>query len=549
MGSLGERVGESLGALRDVFRNPRLRRVQLAFAGQVVGQYAYSIAVAVYAYRQGGAPAVGIVAFVRLLAAASVAPFAAVLADRHRRERVMLASDLLRAGLVAAAGAVVLADGPALAVYALATVTTIAGTAFRPAEAALMPALARTPAELTAANVSSSTFDSLGSFLGPALGGILLAVASPGWVFIAMAACFLWSASFVARVRGPVPTRAAAHAAGGLAEASAGFRAIAGEPRLRLLIGLYGAQAFVAGALAVLVVVTALDLLAMGNAGVGFLESASGIGSLVGAGVALALITRKRLAGDFGLGIVLWGAPLVLLGVWPNVPVALVALAVVGLGNTLVDISAMTLLQRTAPEEVAGRVFGVLESVLVGAIGLGSVAAPLLISLTSPRAALVATGALLPVLAALQWGRLAEIDAAGAEAVPDERVEALRRIPIFAPLPLRTLELLASRLKEVGVPQGSTLFVRGESGGHFYVVVDGELDVLLDGEAKVVRDYVGEIALLRGVPRTATVRARTDTTLWALGREDFLAAVTGHPGAAEAANEIVGARLGYAPTA
>jgi CRP-like cAMP-binding protein len=153
------------------------------------------------------------------------------------------------------------------------------------------------------------------------------------------------------------------------------------------------------------------------------------------------------------------------------------------------------------------------------------------------------------VLAALQWGRLAEIDAAGAEAVPDERVEALRRIPIFAPLPLRTLELLASRLKEVGVPQGSTLFVRGESGGHFYVVVDGELDVLLDGEAKVVRDYVGEIALLRGVPRTATVRARTDTTLWALGREDFLAAVTGHPGAAEAANEIVGARLGYAPTA
>jgi cyclic nucleotide-binding protein/MFS transporter len=299
----------------------------------------------------------------------------------------------------------------------------------------------------------------------------------------------------------------------------------------------------------VLVVVTALDLLDMGNAGVGFLESASGIGSLVGAGVALALISRKRLAGDFGLGIVLWGAPLVLLGLWPNVPVALLALAVVGLGNTLVDIAAMTLLQRTAPEEVAGRVFGVVESILVGAIGLGSVAAPLLIALTNARVALIVTGALLPVLAALRWRRLEEIDAEGAEVVPGERVEALRRIPIFTPLPPRTLELLASRLKEIVVPAGNTLFVRGESGGHFYVVVDGELEVLLDGEMKVVRDYLGEIALLRGVPRTATVRAHTDATLWALRREDFVAAVTGHPGAREAANEIVGARLGYAPTA
>jgi MFS family permease len=548
MGSLRERIGESLAALREVFRNAPLRRVQLAFAGQVVGQYAYSVAIAVYAYRQGGVAAVGLVAFVRLLAAAAVAPFASVLADRYRRERVMLGSDLVRAALVAGAGAIVLAGGPALAVYALATATTIAGTAFRPAEAALLPALARTPEELIAANLSSSTFDSLGSFLGPALGGLLLAVASPGWVFLAMAVCFVWSASFVARVRGPAPARAAAQAGGAWAETGAGLRAIVREPRLRLVIALYGAQAVVAGALGVLVVVTALDLLDMGNAGVGFLESASGIGSLLGAGVALALIGRKRLAGDFALGIVLWGAPLVLLGLWPNIPVAIVALAVVGIGNTLVDIAAMTLLQRIAPGEVAGRVFGVLQSVLVGAIALGSVAAPLLIAVASPRVALVVVGVSLPALAALRWRRLAAIDEA-AEPVPDEGVEALRRIAIFAPLPLRTLELLASRLRDVVVPAGNTLFVRGEAGGHFYVVVDGELEVVLDTETKVEREYVGEIALLRGVPRTATVRARTDAHLWALRREDFLAAVTGHTGASEAANEVVGARLGYAPTA
>jgi MFS family permease len=551
MGSLRQRIGESLGALRGVFANPDLRRVQLAFGGAAFGSYAYGIAVAVYAYAHGGATAVGLVAFVRLTAAAVVAPFSSLLADRFRRERVMLASDLVRCVLVTAAGVAAVTGAPPLLVYAFATLTTVAGTPFRPAESALMPSLARTPEELTAANVSSSTFDSLGSFLGPAVGGLLLAVAQPGFVFFVMAACFLWSASFVARIHGPAPVRDAAAGApgGGLHEAVAGFRAIGEEPRLRLLILLYGAQAVVAGALGVLVVVTALDLLDIGNSGVGFLESASGIGSLIGAGIALALVTRRKLAGDFGLGIVLWGAPLVLLGLFPNTPVALLALAVLGVGNTLVDIAAMTLLQRTAPPAVAARVFGVLESMLVGAIGLGSILAPVLIGLFGARVALVATGAFLPVLAALRWRQLQEIDE-GAQ-VPQERIDALRDLAIFAPLPLRTLEFLASRLEPVSLGVGNDLFRRGDEGDRFYVIADGELEIVLEGGTKVEGPgaYVGEIALLRDVPRTASVRARTDVRLWALERADFLNAVTGHARSREAANEVVGARLGYAPTA
>ena len=549
--SLRDRVGESLDALRGVFANAGLRRLVLAFAGSVFGSYAYGIAVAVYAYQHGGAAAVGLVAFVRLIAAAAVAPFASVLADRVRRERVMLAADLFRAATVTVAGIAAIGGAPALVVYALAVATSVAGASFRPAEASLMPTLARTPEELTAANVSTSTFDSLGSFLGPALAGVLLAFAQPGVVFFVLAASYVWSAAFVVRIRAPEPEpRARMHAGGGgLAEAVAGFRAIAAEPRLRLLISLYGAQAFVAGALGVLVVVTALKLLAIGTSGVGFLESASGIGSLIGAAIALALVTRKRLAGDFGLGIVLWGAPLVVLGLYPNTVVALVALAVVGIGNTLVDIAAMTLMQRTAPEAVAGRVFGVLDSMLVGALGVGAVLAPLLVGVLGARAALIVTGGLLPVLAALRWGRLREIDE-GAR-VPAERVDALRAISIFAPLPLQTIELLALRLEPVHVAAGEDLFRRGDVGDRFYVVADGELEVLLDHETKieVPGGYVGEIALLRDIPRTATVRARVDATLWALDRDEFLAAVTGHARSREAANEVVGARLGYAPTA
>src|SRR5215218_11451413 len=192
-------MGESTGALRDVFANPNLRRLQLAFGGQIVGQYAYSIAVSVYAFQQGGAAAVGIVNFVRLMVAAVIAPFAASLADRFPRERVMLASDLVRAALVAGAAACVFADAPAIFVYVLATLTTIGGTVFRPAEAALLPTLSRTPEELAAANVASSSFDSIGSFVGPAIGGLLLAVTGPGFVIAAMAACFLWSALLVSR--------------------------------------------------------------------------------------------------------------------------------------------------------------------------------------------------------------------------------------------------------------------------------------------------------------------------------------------------------------
>jgi MFS family permease len=549
MRSLRQRVDESTRALRDVFRNPNLRRVQIAYAGAIMGQYAYSIAVSVYAYHHGGAAAVGLVAFVRLTAAALIAPFAASLADRHRRERVMLVSDLARAVCVAAASAAVFAGGPPLVVYALATMTTIGGSVFRPAEASLLPMLARTPEELTAANVSSSSLDSLGSFVGPTVAGFLLAVTSPATVFAVMAGCFLWSGWNIAKVRPERQPDAEERHEGGFRMLTGGFRAIGAEPRLRLLIGLYGAQCVVAGAMGVLVVVIALDLLSIGNSGVGFLEAASGIGSLLGAGVALALVTRGKLARDFAFGIVLWGAPLVVLGLVPGTVVALLAMGLAGLGNTLVDVSAITLLQRTAPPAVAGRVFGVLESTIVGGLALGTVVAPALDAAVGTRVALAAVGSLLPILAVLTWRKLAEIDRGAT--VPRERVEALRPVPFLAPLPLGMIEQLAARLEPVTVAAGSPLFAEGDDGDRFYVVQAGELEVLLDGGAKIEGpgSYVGEIALLHDVPRTATVRARTDAQLWALDRDSFLGAVNRHSGSRDTASEVVGARLGYAPTA
>lgn len=551
MATLRGRIAESLGALRGAFSNPHIRRVQLAYVGSSVGLYANSIAVAVYAFHHGGATAVGVFMFVRLAVAASTAPFAASLADRYRQERVMLGSDLLRVASVAGCAVVVATHAPSIALYVLATLSSVFGAAFRPAEASLLPTLARSPEELTAANVSSSTIDSVGSFAGPAAGALLLALSGPAVVFAVVAAGFAWSASFVARVRPERDAPAVVHDVGeepaeefgGLA---GGLRAIRAEPRLRLLIGLYGAQCLVAGALGVLVVVTAIDVLGLGNAGVGLLEAASGIGSIVGAAVALALVGRKRLAGDFGAGIVLWGAPLVLLGLLPHTWIALLALGLVGLGNTLVDISAMTLLQRTAPTEAAGRVFGVLESVIVGSLALGSLAAPLLIHAIGARGALIATGSLLPVLAALRRRQLVTIDD-GAR-IPEEQLAALRRVPFLAVLPLQRLEALAGGAVRVELEPGMTLFERGDPGDRFYVLDEGALEILLPEGPKVEQapGYVGEIALLRDLPRTATVSAVGAARLWALDRTAFLEAVTGHARSNASADAVVVSRIGIA---
>ncbi|HZP74337.1 MAG TPA: MFS transporter [Gaiellaceae bacterium] len=547
MPGIRARLAESAAALRGVFANPGLRRVELAFAGAAIGKYAFSLSVAIYAFHHGGATAVGVVAAIRYAVSGVIAPFAATLSDRYPRRRVMLASDLGRLCCVAAIAAIVADGGPRLAVYVLAVAGSVFGTVFRPAEASLLPVLAVSPEELTAANVASSTFDSVGIFAGPALAAFLFALGGATSGFALVAVTFLWSSLNVLRIPAtPEPRVDDALPEEGFGALVGGFRAIAGEPRLRLLIGLYSAQCLAAGALTVLVVATAIDRLGLGNAGVGLLQAACGVGAVVGAGVTLSLVGRKRLAGDFALGLVAWGLPLVAVGLVVNTAVTAIALGVLGIGNTMVDITAITLIQRTAVTEVAGRVFGVLEGALVASLALGALAAPALISAAGLRTTLIVAGSFLPVLAVLSWRQLGRIDA-GAH-VPEAQVAALRTVPFLAVLPLQTIEYLAERVADVSLRAGEELFRRGDHGDRFYVLREGVLAVELDAGDKRLEApaYVGEIALLHDVPRTATVRVVEDAQLTALERQDFLAAVTGQARARARADDVVGARLGAA---
>ena len=543
MRALRERLRDTGRSFGRVFRNPNIRRIEGAWAASVMAHWSYGIALAVFAYRDGGAAAVGLIGLVRFLPSAIASPFAAVLSDRFRRERVIVTAELTRAVLLAATTAVVVLEGPSALVYVLAAFVAVAYSAVRPAQAALLPSLAKTPQELTAANVTSSTIESLGVFGGPAIGGLLLAATSPDVVFGAAAGAFLVAALLVSRVHvvsAPEPREARE---GMLAEFAAGFVTLAHEKGLRVLVLLLVSQTLVAGALNVLLVVSALELLDLGEEGVGFLNSAVGIGGLVGAVVSAALIGR-RLTTNFLIGILLWGIPIGLIGVFPEPATALIFLALVGLGNTLVDVSAFTLLQRAVPDEVLARVFGAVQGLWVATIGIGAIVTPLLIAAVGIRGALMITGVFLPILATLFRGRLSQLDEVP---VPERELALLHGIDLFAPLPAPILESLARALIPVRLKAGEELFRQGDIGDRYYIVADGVVEILVDGQ--VVREtspggYFGEIALLRDIPRTATVRAKNAVELLALDRDDFIAAVTGHAASAEAADSVIAARLG-----
>jgi MFS family permease len=541
-GGLRERLSDAARSFGRVFRNPNIRRIESAWATSVLAHWSYGIALAVFAYRHGGAAAVGLVGLVRFLPAAVSSPFAAMLGDRYRRERVIVVADLTRAVLLGITVAVIALDGPEALVYVLAGLIAIAYSAVRPAQAALLPTLAKNPAELTAANVTSSTIESLGIFGGPAIGGVLLAATSTDVVFAASAVAFLLSAFLVSRVRVDEAPERRERAGGVVAQFAVGFVTLAREPGLRVLVLMMVSQTFVAGALNVLIVVSALQLLDLGEEGVGFLNSAVGIGGLVGAIFSAALIGR-RLTSNFLVGISLWGIPIALIGIFPGPAPALLFLALVGLGNTLVDVSAFTLLQRAVPDDVLARAFGAVQGLWVGTIGVGAIVAPLLIALLGIRGALMATGALLPILALLLRRRLVQLDAVP---VPEEELALLRSINLFAPLPSAVLESLAGALLPLRVEAGRELFHQGDVGDRYYIVAAGEVEIVADGRVVAVTGaggYFGEIALLRDVPRTATVRAKTDVELRALERDDFIAAVTGHAASAEAADSVVATRL------
>jgi MFS family permease len=561
-GVVGSFFSETGASLKSVFVNRNLRHMQLAFTGSLIGTWAYSTAVSVWAYGVGGAKAVGIFIAVRLAVMALATPFVSTFADRYSRKRVMIYSDLYCAILIAAATACLYAGTPALPIFALAVLTSFGGSSFRAAQGAITPQLASTTEELTASNGTSSTLESLAIFVGPAIGAGLLAVADVEIVFLVNVASFAWSMYMVSGIR---VAHAAADGAdpeslkdavadavqaeeeateGFFAETSAGFRTIWRDKDLLITVVQGSAQTVVAGATAVFPLVMAVEILHTGAKGVGLLDSASGLAAIMGGIFAIARASKHKLGQDLTVGVFLWSFPLVLVTIWPSPVTAFAVMAFLGFANPLVDVNVFTVIQRLTPDAVLGRVFGAFETCLISTMALGSAITPVMLHLWGLRTTLAILGIAIGAVAVLGLPRMRSMD---------RRLEApaglplLQAIPMFGPLSPVTVDALARALVRVEITTGDVVVREGDESDRFYVIESGRVHVTAD-DGHLLReegpgDYFGEIGLLRDVARTATITAAEDTVLLALEREEFLGAVTGQGEARRLAEDVVVRRL------
>jgi MFS family permease len=535
------------GAVKDVFRNGELRRLELAWGGFFVVEWASLLAVSVWAYREGGASAVGLVGLLRMLPAAIALPFGAAVADRFPRHRVLVVVYVAQAVLIAGVAAVIQADGPPAVTYLLIAAVGVAAAPCRPAQLALAPMLARSAEELIAANVTQMTFEGLATLLGPALAGLVLAVSGPPAALGVAAGFSLASALLLTGVRAPVdPTLAARREREPvLRSLSGGLRELARVPDLAAMIGGFWVQTFVRGMLNVLVVSLTLTTLGLGEGAVGFISGTFGAGVILGALGATSMVGMRRLSRPIVLALVLWGLPLVVIALRPALAIVVAAFVLSGIGNAILDVAGFTQMQRVADDRVLGRVFGVFYVGILASTGIGSIVAPGLIDLVGIRGALAVGGALLPAAALVIYPRLKRVD--DHASVPESALAAISAVPLFQPLPPTSLEKLARSAVTESVPAGTAVVVQGDAGDSFYVVVSGSLVVSADGRLLPglgPGDFFGEIALLRDVPRTATVSASENSSLLAIRRMDFLSAVLGNVDSARSVEEIVAFRTG-----
>lgn len=536
-----------LGVLRDAAGNADLRRLQLGSVAWASGEAAYVVGLTVVVFQMGGTGAVAVLAVIRALPSVIVAPIVTALADRvppDTQLRVVLGA---RVAVVALATIVLLGGGATALLLLLAGIDAVAATLLRPIRGSLVPALARSPEELVAANVATTTGDSLAALVGPALAAVLLLVSGPALTLVAGTALLaLAGASAVGLhdASARVPTGSRHGGEGRRSRFGGGLRDLAGLRHARLIVALFVIQRFVRGMFAVLVVAAAIDLLSLGEAGVGWLSSAVGLGGLAGGAVALGLVSRRRLVPPFLAGIAAWGAGIALPGLIPLPAAALLSLAVAGVGKVVLDVAGFSLLQRTVPTDIRGRVLGALEGLVTAALALGSVAAAVLIDVVGPAWAMVAAGALPIAAIALAWLRIGAAD--DSARVQDRELRLLRAVPLFRPLGLNALERVASAVEWREVPLATTVVRESEPGDRFYAIESGAFEVTTGGRA--VRtlgagESFGEIALLHARPRTATVTAVADGVVASIEGTAFLDAINGHRASAAAAEAQACERL------
>ena len=546
MRTSAQHLQRTIRIVREVLGNPVLRRVELAFLGFNAVESGSWIAILLYAYDATGPASVGLVAVAQLIPAGLCAPVASTLGDRRRRDRVLMGGYLalgLALGLTAVA---MLRDAPPLVVYALAVTASLSLTVIRPAQGALLPSLARTPAELAAANAVSGIAEAGGLLAGPLLAAAILSVSSPGAVLVGLSALAFASALLVGpSIAGewPAPAgRAPLRRTGLMLE---GFRALARDRDARLLITVLSSRMLMIGVTDVLFVLLALELFMTGEEGAAILTAALGAGGIVGGGAAFLLVGHRKIATVLFACAAACGAAFAALSLPGAALVAPVLMVVAGVGLAVMDIAGRTILQRAVDDSVLARVFGILEGLSMWALAAGSLLVTIVVAVAGLQGSVIVFAVLLPLLLALAWPALMQLDRR--VAVPVRELELLSTVGYFDALDPPSLEALAQHARWQTAAAGSVIIREGERGEAFYILESGAVSASRGGRflRRLAKpgDTFGEIALLRDIPRTASVTADVPSVMLALDRPGFLAAVTGNPAAAAALGRVADARF------
>jgi predicted MFS family arabinose efflux permease len=511
------------------------------------GDLAAFTAASVYAYHEGGAGLVAVLGLLKALPGAFLVPLISSGSDRVRRERLLIATVVARALLLAAAVAAMTGGGQGLLVVVLVGLESTLSSAFRQLQASLMPWLARTPDELTSANSTASVLQAAAVVGGATLAAGLLVISTAqtamaaSCAFVAVAALALLG---VKPLASPAPARGAGHLKRLGLDLAAGFRAgICQRDALAIFVPA-AAQNFGSGVLNVLTVVIAVNLFNVGSASVGWLNAVLGAAGVLVGPLAVMLVRGQRVARSFIGGVAGWGAPMIVLAFthapyWPFLMFGLI-----GAANVFDVAGEYSSLQQVIPSRLMGSALGVRRGALLLSTALGAAVTPLLIDAWGARGTLLATGLLLVVLAAASLPRLTAID--GKIAAPGPDLALLRRVSFFGPLPFAIVEHLARELQTTTYEPGDVIIREGEPGDRFYIIAAGQVSAAKDGHQlreMGTGDSFGEIALLRQIPRTATVTALSQVETRFLAREEFLAAAGGSQESVKSAEEVVVTRL------
>jgi MFS family permease len=533
-------------AALDALRQPDIRRLEVGWVLSATGTFSYTVALLAYAYAEGGSHLVAAYGVASTVPGAVLTPVLMGLTDRIGAATMLRATTATRTVLVALAAALAFADAPGALVVALAAGAHSLYATFPPTQATARPWLARTPAELSPATVTATMAENLAALLGPVLAGLVLATTDAPTAIAVSAGCLVLATASLVRLSVPDAARPqrTKRDSGLVRGAVDGLAALARIGRPAGLVVIAFVQTFVRGALLVLMIVLALDTLALGDDSIGWLNAAIGLGGLAGGLVAARVVHMNTVGRCFVVGVGGWGLGVVALSGAPTGVLAFVALLVVGVSNAFQDASAFIMMPRVLGPEVAGRAMGALELVVMAGMGSGSLLAPALADGIGTRGALAWVGGALAALTVLYFAPFATID----REMPQPPAEAglLRTVSVFAPLPLMVIEQLGLAAESHSYDDGEVVTREGDPGDRFFVVTSGTATVTVAGERRPdlgPGDGFGEIALLHDVPRTATVTASGRLQVLSLAREHFLRTVSDNQVSSEQAQALARQRL------